>query len=253
MTWTLGGNQVGNLGYSYDADGRVIAKTGSFAQTNLPQAVTGNAFNADNEMTAFNGTSLSYDLNGNLTGDGTNSYAWDARNHLASISGATTASFVYDAFGRRMSKDINGSVTQFVYDHLNPVEELDGASPANVTANLLTGLNVDEYFARADSNGAMNFLTGALGSTLALTDSNGAINTYYTYEPFGNTTIGGSNPNPYQFTGRENDGTTVQADRGEEIEKLGQDCQNRRIFGPRRAPQGHVHAPISATSAEKVQ
>jgi len=123
------------------------------------------------------------------------------------IAGANTASFVYDAFGRRVSKNINGSVTQFVYDHLNPVEELDGASPANVTANLLTGLNIDEYFTRADSNGAMNFLTDALGSTLALADSSGAINTSYTYEPFGNTSIGGSNPNPYQFTGRENDGT----------------------------------------------
>jgi len=158
-------------------------------------------------MTAFNGTTLSYDLNGNLTGDGTNTYGWDARNHLASISGGTAASFVYDAFGRRMSKDINGSITQFEYDGLNPVQELDGANPANVTANLLTGLKIDEYFARADSNGAMNFLSDALGSTLALTDSSGAINTSYTYEPFGNTNVSGSNPNPYQFTGRENDGT----------------------------------------------
>src|SRR5579885_1908859 len=205
MTCTLGGNPVGNLGYSYDADGRVTAKTGSFAQTNLPQAVSGNTFNAANEMTAFNGAALSYDLNGNLTGDGTNTYTWDARNHLASLAGGTTANFVYDAFGRRMSKNINGSITQFEYDGLNPVQELDGANPANVTANLLTGLNIDEYLMRTDSNGAMNFLTDALGSTLALTDSSGAINTGYTYAPFGNTTVGGSNPNPYQFTGREND------------------------------------------------
>jgi RHS repeat-associated protein len=206
MTWTLGGNQVGDLSYSYDADGRVIAKSGSFAQTNLPQAVTGNTFNAANEMTAFNGTTLSYDLNGNLTGDGTNNYSWDARNHLVGITGGAPASFVYDALGRRAGKTIGVNTTQFVYDGLNPVQELDGANPANVTANLLTGLNIDEYFARADSNGAMNFLTDALGSTLALADSSGAINTSYTYEPFGNTTIGGSNANPYQFTGRENDG-----------------------------------------------
>lgn len=64
MTWTLGGIRLGGLNYSYDADGRVIAKSGSLAQTNLPQAVTGNTFNAANEMTAFNGTTLSYDLNG---------------------------------------------------------------------------------------------------------------------------------------------------------------------------------------------
>jgi YD repeat-containing protein len=88
------------------------AKSGIFAQTNLPQAVSGNTFNADNEMTGFNGTALSYDLNGNLTGDGTNSYGWDARNHLTGITDGLTASFVYDAFGRRMAKNIGGSVTQ---------------------------------------------------------------------------------------------------------------------------------------------
>jgi RHS repeat-associated protein len=123
------------------------------------------------------------------------------------------ARFVYDALGRRAGKTIGVNTTQFVYDGLNPVQELDGANPANVTANLLTGLNIDEYFTRADSNGAMDFLTDALGSTLALADSSGAINTSYTYEPFGNTTIGGSNPNPYQFTGRENDGTGLQYNR----------------------------------------
>jgi hypothetical protein len=69
MTWTLAGNPVGDLEYSYAADGRVIQKTGSFAQTSLPQAVTGNTFNAANEMTAFNGTPMTYDANGNLTND----------------------------------------------------------------------------------------------------------------------------------------------------------------------------------------
>lgn len=46
-----------------------------------------------------NGTALTYDLNGNLTGDGTNTYTWDARGHLSALSGGVTASFVYDGFG----------------------------------------------------------------------------------------------------------------------------------------------------------
>jgi hypothetical protein len=82
MTWTLAGNAVGDLEYAYDADGRVIQKTGSFARTGLPQAVTGNTFNAANEMTSFNGTPQTYDANGNLVNDGTNTYSWNARNHL---------------------------------------------------------------------------------------------------------------------------------------------------------------------------
>lgn len=214
MTWTLGSNQVGNLGYSYDADGRVTAKIGSFARTNLPQAVAGNTFNAANETTGFNGTALSYDLNGNLIGDGTNSYSWDARNHLMGITGSSTANFVYDAFGRRMSKNITGSVTNFVYDGSNPVQELDGANPPNITGNLLTGLNIDEYFTRTDSSGAMNLLTDNLGSALALADTNGTIQTQYNYEPFGKASASGAiSGNTYQFTGRENDGTGLYFNR----------------------------------------
>jgi len=46
-----------------------------------------------------------------------------------------------------------------------------------------------------------------LGSTLDLTDSAGAVSTSYEYEAFGKTTISGSSTNPFQYTGRENDGT----------------------------------------------
>lgn len=115
-------------------------------------------------MTAFGSRTLSTDANGNLTGDGTNTYTWDARNHLGQITqGSTTvASFIYDGLGRRMKKTIGSTVTQFVYDGSNPVQELDGASTPSVTANLLTGLEIDEYFTRSDSGGAMNFLTDSL-------------------------------------------------------------------------------------------
>ena len=206
MTWTLAGNQIGDLEYDYDADGHVIEKTGSFAQTNLPQPVTGNTFNADNEMTAFNGTALTYDANGNLLNDGTNIYAWDTRNHLSAITGANTASFVYDPFGRRMSKTIGSIATSFLYDGLNPVQELQAGAPS---ANMLTGLGIDEYFQRTDASGGSSYLSDALGSTLALANPAGGLATSYTYDPFGNTTVAGSSTNPFQFTGRENDGTGI--------------------------------------------
>src|SRR5713101_8626728 len=113
---------LGNLTYSYDADGRRTATAGSLATVTLPANVTGTtSYNADNEQSTFNGTSLSYDANGNLTGDGTNTYTWDARNHLTQITQrrTTVATFAYDAFGRRMNKTVNGTITQFVYDGLN--------------------------------------------------------------------------------------------------------------------------------------
>jgi RHS repeat-associated protein len=211
ITYGTGGScsnppsNLGNLTYTYDADGRRTAVGGALAAVNLPASVSGNTFNADSGMTAFNGQTLGYDANGNLLSDGTNTYTWDARNHLTGISGGATASFVYDAFGRRTSKTVNGAVTQFLYDRLNPVQELDGGNA--VTANLLTGLGIDEYFARTDSSGTSAFLRDALGSTVGLVGSGGSIDTGYTYQPFGATTVAGSNANSYQFTGRENDGT----------------------------------------------
>lgn len=177
----------------------------------LPANVAGSpstTYNADNEQTKFNGASLSFDNNGNLSGDGTNTYTWDARNHLKQIAqGRTTiATFVYDGFGRRMSKTTSGTTTQFLYDGLNPVQELNASD--GVVANLLTGLNVDEYFTRTDSsNNVSTLLTDALDSPVGLVGSGQTIATNYTYQPFGATTVGGSaNGSSYEFTGRGNDG-----------------------------------------------
>ena len=206
LTYGAGSSQLGNLTYGYDADGRVTSKAGTLAATSLPNSVSGNTFNADNGMTGFNGTTLAYDANGNLTFDGTNTYAWDARNHLTAISGAVAASFTYDAFGSRASKTIAGTGTQFLYDGPNPVQELQGGAPS---ANLLTGGRPDEYFTRTDSsNNGSTLFTDALGSTIGLVGSGQSMATSYTYQPFGaTTTAGAANGNSYQFTGRENDGT----------------------------------------------
>jgi RHS repeat-associated protein len=161
------------------------------------------SFNANNQLTALGTTSFTYDANGNLTNDGTNTYTWDERNHLASISGAVSASFQYDAFGRRVSKTIGGTSTGFLYDGANAVQELSGGTP---TANILAG-GIDEYFQRVDFSGAASFLTDALGSTISLNNSAGTALASYTYDPFGGTTVTGSSSNSNQYTGRENDGT----------------------------------------------
>jgi len=72
-------------------------------------------------------------------------------------------------------------------------------------ARYLRTLAIDEALAR---NQDTFFLGEALGSTAALTDPTGALVTEYSYEPFGKTSSTGSpTANPFQYTGRENDGT----------------------------------------------
>ena len=77
------------------------------------------------------------------------------------------------------------------------------------SANLLNGLNIDEYLTRTGLQyNVSTLLTDALGSTIGLVGSAQSIATSYTYQPFGATAIGGAaNGNSFQFTGRENDGT----------------------------------------------
>ena len=91
------------------------------------------SYNANDQFTQFGSSGLAYDANGNLTSDGTHTYTWDARNHLVSISGAVSASFGYDAFGRRVSKTIGSSTTNYLYDGLNPVQELSGSTPRQIS------------------------------------------------------------------------------------------------------------------------
>jgi RHS repeat-associated protein len=202
LNYSLGGNTLGNLSYSYDLAGRRTSVGGSFASTGIPLPVSTTAYNAANELTQWGTATLTYDANGNMLSNGGDGYTWDARNHL--VSTLSGASFQYDPFGRRVAKTVSGATTNYLYDGVNPVQELSGATP---TANVLGGLPVDEHFLRTDASGPANFLTDPLGSTVALSDSTGAVQTSYTYEPFGNTTIAGSSMNPYQYTGRENDST----------------------------------------------
>jgi len=61
---------------------------------------------------------------------------------------------------------------------------------------------------RTDATGTASYLIDGLGSTVALTSATGAVSTEYTYEPFGKSQfLGPPTSNPFQFTGRENDGT----------------------------------------------
>ena len=228
ITYKQGATTLGNLTYTYDAAGNRTQIGGSWARTGLPQAVTSATYNAANRLTTWAGTTLTYDANGNLTNDGAKSYTWDARNRLSSMTGA---SFTYDPLGRRVSKTVSGVSTSYLYDGVNPVQE--------GSASLLTGLGIDEYLMRTDSSGSRSLLTDALGSTLALADSTGAVQTEYTYEPFGKTTTTGqSNSNSFQYTGRENDGTGLYYYRARYYNPTLQRFISQDVFpGLKRKPQ----------------
>ena len=205
LTYRLGQTTLGTLSYGYDLAGNRTSVGGSWAAIGLPATLTSATYDASNQIATWGGALPTYDPNGNLTSDGVRTYTWNARNQLTAISGPVNASFGYDGVGRRRTKTVASATTNFLYDRANSVQELSSGSPV---ANTLTGLAVDEYFTRTDAAGARNYLLDALGSSVALTDASGTVQTEYTYEPFGNlTTSGATTSNPFAFTGREADGT----------------------------------------------
>src|SRR5437660_12804677 len=94
----------------------------------------------ENGLLQWNGQLFNYDLNGNMTSDGSNTYAWDARNQLSQFN---AVGFQYDPAGRRTK---NTSGTNLLYDGADSVQELSGTT---VLSNRIIG-GVDEFFNRAD-------------------------------------------------------------------------------------------------------
>ncbi|MCK9385938.1 MAG: DUF6531 domain-containing protein [Nevskia sp.] len=203
------GSALGDLKYSYDPAGRRTQITGSFAPQSLPSATTSDyQYNANNQLIGGNGIAPTYDANGDPTTNGLGiQYTFDARHRLIQISQGVviTASFQYDALDRRVSKtDANGVTTAYLYDGSDAIQETSGTT----TRTSLTGQNIDERFARDDASGRTYFLSDAIGSTIALTDATANIQQRYDYEPYGEVKATGTTglTNPYQYTGRENDG-----------------------------------------------
>jgi YD repeat-containing protein len=60
-----------------------------------------------------------YDPNGNVTSTGGKTFTYDAENHLVSMNGGAVT-LVYDAFGNRVAKTVNGVTNQGVYCRLDP-------------------------------------------------------------------------------------------------------------------------------------
>ncbi len=181
------------------------------------------AVNSLNQYTSVDtdGTpaAMTYDQNGNLTGDGSNSFTYDAENRLktAAMGGGTNASYTYDPMGRRAGKDVDGVTTDYLYDGTHVIAELDGSGA--VLRRYVHGPGTDRPIAMVEGDAVSGYThsyyhADRLGSIVALTDDSGAPVTHYTYDAYGipylvdpatgaQTQVAAGQP--YLFTGRRFD------------------------------------------------
>ncbi|MBM3223077.1 MAG: hypothetical protein FJZ47_04645, partial [Candidatus Tectomicrobia bacterium] len=188
---------LGDLTYTYDANGQRIAMGGSLADSDLPQPFGLARYDANNRLIKLDKVSYTYDDNGNMLSDGVNTYTWNARNQLVAIRGAHTATYTYDGFGRRRK----GLTTSTLYDGWNPIQLKHGAI---VVENRLTGLRLDAYYARVRDGVVQSYLTDALGSTMQLRDQAQRVVADYVYDPYGGAATS-VDTNLVRYTGREQD------------------------------------------------
>ena len=204
-------NNGGNNGYaSYTLDpvGNRTSANSTFSSLS-PGFGT---YNANDEV-----SSESYDLNRNTTRTANgNQYTYDSENHMLSMAnGTTSVTMVYDAFGNRVSKTVNGVKTQYlVEDDVNPTgypQVVDEIVNGAVTRQYAYGLQrISENLSpvvTGNSTWTPSFYNyDGFGSVRQLTNSAGVVTDEYEYDAFGNSfTKVGTTPNNYLYRGEQFD------------------------------------------------
>ena len=205
-TNACGSPPSGSTPYTYDAADN-LTQTGSTQQ----------AFNNADELCWTAGTSGSraspptgattylYDTRGNRTtvtppSGGATNLSYDQANRLTAYG--SIATYAYNGDHLRMSKTVSGTTSQFLWDVASAVPLLlkDGSTayvygPGGLPMEQINGSTV--LWLHHDQ----------LGSTRLVTDTTGASQATYAFDPYGNITAStGTITNPMRFAGQYRDG-----------------------------------------------
>jgi RHS repeat-associated protein len=179
------------LAFAYNPAGQIVTRTSSndsYASNTALSVSRAYSVNGLNQYTATTsgGTpsaTFQYDANGNLTGDGSNTYVYDAENRLVSASGGHTAMLSYDPLGRLWQVAAPSGTTRFLYDGDRLAIEYDGAN--NLLRAYAHGTGADEplvWYEAVPGGTSRRYLhADHQGSIVAVADQNGdpiAINAY---------------------------------------------------------------------------
>ena len=193
----------GSVAYGLDPVGNRLTESSSIAGINSGSY----GYNADDEV-----STETYDGNGNTLSAGGKSFTYDAENHLTGMSvSGTTVSVVYDAFGNRVAKTVNGVTTKYlVEDDVNPTgypQVLDELTGSAVTRTYTYGLQRISEDQIVNGTWTPSFYTyDGGGNVRQLTNLAGAVTDTNEYDAFGNLIASsGTTPNAYLYRGEQFD------------------------------------------------
>ena len=193
----------GSVAYGLDPVGNRLT------ESSLIASLTSGYFtyNADDEV-----STETYDNNGNTLTTGGKSFTYDAENHLTGMNFSGTAvSLIYDAFGNRVAKSVNGVTTKYlVEDDVNPTgysqvfDELTGSTVTRTYTYGMQRISEDQVIDNAWTPSFYGY-DGA-GSVRQLTNAAAAITDTFEYDAFGNKINSmGTTPDNYLYRGEQYD------------------------------------------------
>ncbi|MFI5059357.1 MAG: RHS repeat-associated core domain-containing protein [Candidatus Acidiferrales bacterium] len=151
------------LSWTYDAWSNRTAQNVTSGTCNTFSATV----NTKNQLV---GPPYLYDAAGNLTADGNHTYTYDAENRLTAVDSGNTATYSYDALGRRVEKIVGTTRTDYVYDLSgNVVAEVNNVCAsicwavfyASMNGQLIAEYkNLTTYFFHGDHLGSSRLVTG---------------------------------------------------------------------------------------------
>jgi hypothetical protein len=99
---------------------------------------------------------------------------------------ASTVTFKYDPFGRRVYKSSSSGTSVYAYDGDGLIEETNSSGTA--VARYAQGENIDEPLAMLRSATTSFYEADGIGSVTSLSNTAGTLAQTYTFDTFGNQT-----------------------------------------------------------------
>lgn len=167
-----------------------------------------------NRLVKFNGDSLVYDADGNLTtriraGSPIQRLYWNALGQLIAVwtSGADSVSVGYDGRGRRVRKLSVSATTRYLYDGDDLLAELDAAGNRLAEYSYYPG--IDRPLSVRRGGQVYYYAQDVSGNVVGLTTSTGAVTNQYRYNPWGGAELVQEGvANSLRFAGRPYDPET---------------------------------------------
>ncbi len=187
-----GDKVVNRQEYSYDASGNITSVKQLYnGEAKFTEVTTADmTYDKNNRLLTYNGEDVKYDKDGNMTYgplDGVmSSFEFDCRNRLVK---AGDTSYEYDAENNRIAVTTGTKRTEYV---VNSQPELSQVLQSKtVENNNEESAEITYYYygqgllAQENSKGYLTYHFNNVGSTMAVTDQNGAIKSKYNYSPYG--------------------------------------------------------------------